>query len=79
MAQGRKVCQRQHGHANDWLLLYATATNHTLPLLLPTYCNVQSMHAFRYSVSKAEQRLRAHAVWRQEYVPLGRIHEVRQA
>lgn len=37
------------------------------------------MHVFRYSVSKAEQRLRAHATWRQEYVPLGRIQEVRAA
>ena len=32
----------------------------------------------RYSVSKAEKRLRAHAQWRKEYVPLGRIEEVSQ-
>ena len=31
----------------------------------------------RYSVSKAEKRIKAHAAWRKEYVPLGRIQEVR--
>lgn len=30
----------------------------------------------RYSVNKAEKRLRAHALWRKEYVPRGRIDEV---
>ncbi|KAL0037273.1 hypothetical protein WJX79_009391 [Trebouxia sp. C0005] len=33
------------------------------------------LKAEKYSVSKAEKRLRAHAQWRKEYVPLGRIEE----
>lgn len=33
------------------------------------------LKAEKYCVNKAEQRLRAHATWRQEYVPLGRIQE----
>ena len=35
-----------------------------------------TVHFLRYDVSKAEQRLRAHAAWRKEYVPGGRIQEV---
>lgn len=33
------------------------------------------LRAERFSVSKAEKRLRDHAQWRQEYVPSGRIEE----
>ncbi len=85
MAKSRKVSKQRllTGFAVRKLTTFDRSGNHILqPLQTVTvftkFAASSTLFYPRYSVSKAEKRLRAHAQWRKEYVPLGRIEEVSQ-